>query len=297
MENEGNTESGARLAPGDRVGPSECFQISHLISIGRASQIYEAIDHKSGARCILKRLVIQPSWGAQTRAAAIQALANEGATLQALTTPGHPSIPQFYAYLSDLSCLVLQFIPGESLFSLLKRRVEPFKERLALRCARDVASALVYMHSRTPEPVMHLDIKLNNLMLDSTERTWLLDFGLARTFGELPYAQRDNYVGGTPYYMPPEQWKGRPEPRSDIYALTATLFFLLTNASPAALEQYQSPPSNQPMASTGLKAPTPLPPLSADVELLLRRGLASDVTERPQAQEFLAELEDLLSVR
>lgn len=288
--------SEATLPVGTRIGRRGRYHILRLVSTGRSNQIYEADDIYLDRRCTIKQLVLQPQWGAETRAVATEALLNEGNILRALQTPGHASIPRYYDYLPDLHCLVLQFVDGKSLYSLLKQRISPFSERAALLSVRDVASALVYMHGRAPKPILHLDVKLENLLLDSSNHTWLVDFGLSQVAGN---SRSRTAIGGTRFYAPPEQWNGDVEPRSDIYSLSVTLFLLLTNVPSSALDQYISTAFGSPDADPESHDETsqPTPKISKDIEKLLQRGLAKEIARRPTAQEFLDEIEHLLTYR
>ncbi|PDV98894.1 protein kinase domain-containing protein [Candidatus Viridilinea mediisalina] len=172
----------------------------------------------------------------------------------------------------------LKYVTGTDLLKLLKRRSEPLPELEALRYMRDVASALAYMHSRTPRPVLHGDLKPQNVMLDEIGRVWLIDFGLARRAVADTATDRVVAIGGTPGYTPPEHWYGQPEPRSDVYALAAMLYELVTGLHPPRTH-----------------GPPDLPPhLHAQVRRLIANAMAVDVKERPSADAFLATLDELL---
>lgn len=139
------------------------------------------------------------------------------------------------------------------------------------------------MHGRTPDPVIHGDLKPANILLDTEGRIWLVDFGLARP--HLRTVAGDTHDGrerpsGTPGYTPVEQWHGRVEPRSDVYALGATLFEMLTRRRPSL------DPSELVLALRRAA-----PPVSAETERLLQRALAFDAARRPEAGELLALLE------
>jgi serine/threonine protein kinase len=185
----------------------------------------------------VKHLRINPSWSVGDWRLILQDFQREARLLVTLNAPGHPNIPEIYEYLAESHCLVMKYIEGQSLMYILKRRIEPLPEEEALRYIKDVCSALVYMHSRTPEPVLHRDIKPDNIMLDRAGRVWLIDFGLSKAVSAqlTPTKRHRSGGGGTIGYTPPEQRQSRAEPRSDIYALAATLYTLLTNRSPAQL--------------------------------------------------------------
>lgn len=219
---------------------------------------------------------------------------HEAQLLVSLNAPGHPGIPDIYEYLTEHHCLVMKYIEGRSLDHILDRRVTPLPEQEALRYMRDVCSALVYMHSRIPEPVLHRDIKPGNILVDAAERVWLIDFGLSKS---VPAAfslsgSRHSRGAGTLGFTPPEQWHGAAQPRSDVYALGATLHVLLT---------FYQPDQDELLAlmrgrSQGLPPASQLnPAVSRTVEGIIQRATSFDITARPSAGDLLAELDALLN--
>ena len=90
---------------------------------------------------------------------------------------------------------------------------------------------LGYLHAQVP-PIVYRDLKPSNVMLLPNETIKLIDFGIARQI--LPQRSRDTARLGTDGYAPLEQYSGRSEPRSDVYALGASLYHLLTGRIPEA---------------------------------------------------------------
>jgi ATP/maltotriose-dependent transcriptional regulator MalT len=131
---------------------------------------------------------------------------------------------------------------------------------------------------------VHRDLKPDNVMLDSTERVWLIDFGLARGAPSIHgnVGGEASQAAGTPGYAPPEQWRGAAEPRSDVYALAATLYHLLSGVRPPLLPR-ERPPLQQ-----------YVPQADPAIEALLAQALAADPAARPNAQSLLAAIDALL---
>ncbi|BAZ41541.1 serine/threonine protein kinase [Calothrix sp. NIES-4101] len=127
--------------------------------------------------------------------------------------------------------LVQNYIPGISLQEALNQG-QRFSESQVEKIAIEILSILVYLHELNP-PLLHRDIKPSNLILGADERVYLVDFGAVQ---DKAVAEGVTFtVVGTYGYVPMEQFAGRAEPASDLYALGATLIHLLTGTSPADL--------------------------------------------------------------
>ncbi|MBX0328909.1 protein kinase, partial [Oscillochloris sp. ZM17-4] len=277
----------APLVAEARLGGERRYRVDQLLGQGGFGEVYLIEDTRLNRLCVAKRLAITASLSDTRMQQAIAAFEHEARLLVTLSQPGHPNIPEIFEYLEDDRCLVMKYVTGKDLWRLVKSRLDPLPEAEALRYVRDVCSALAYMHSRTPQPVLHGDLKPQNIMLDEIGRVWLIDFGLARRVVAAHIRGDDGaprLVGGTPGYTPPEQWDGTAEPRSDIYALGATLYALLTGQRP-------SPEPGPPQVAIRALNPDVRP----QVEHVIARAMAVDVQARPSAAMLLAELDELLA--
>jgi predicted Ser/Thr protein kinase len=290
----GGRAAGSMLEPGAVLGVGGRYRIERLLGRGGFGAAYLARDTELDRQCVVKQLLLDPRWGDGEREQALVSFGREARLLVALNAPGHPAIPEIYAYLADSHCVVMKYVEGVDLRVLARRGGGRLPPDDALRYARDVCAALVYMHGRAPEPVLHRDIKPANILLDSTGRVWLIDFGLAKAVpAPLVAHGGESQHGGTYGYTPPEQWRGKSEPRSDIYALGATLHTLLTGHNPAS--------ESEELAALLRGEIRPLPParelnpaLRPDVAALLARLLDPDLAARPSAPELLAALETII---
>src|SRR5262249_35778243 len=147
---------------------------------GGFGEAYLARDVQLDRACVVKRLALNPAWSYTDQDLARANFQREARLLVTLNSPGHPNIPEIYEYLPERQCLVMKYIEGQNLLQLCAERGGHLPEDEALRYVRDTCSALVYMHSCAPEPVLHRDIKPANILLDSADRIWLIDFGLAK---------------------------------------------------------------------------------------------------------------------
>jgi serine/threonine protein kinase len=134
----------------------------------------------------------------------------------------------------DGQFLVMQYIAGDDLAAMLAQRNSPFPQEEVLVWADQLCDALDYLHTQDPQ-IIHRDIKPQNLKLTTRGQVVLLDFGLAKgSAGQMSVVTTSASIFGyTPNYAPLEQIQGfGTDQRSDIYALSATLYHLMTNTKP-----------------------------------------------------------------
>ncbi len=126
--------------------------------------------------------------------------------------------------------LVMELVRGEGMDAMLRRGVVTLPD--AVRWGSQVCDALTDAHDAG---IMHRDVKPSNVLITPSGIVKVLDFGIAKAVD--PYATTDHltqtgFIVGTPAYMAPEQARGLPEPRSDLYALGCLLFELITGRLP-----------------------------------------------------------------
>lgn len=128
--------------------------------------------------------------------------------------------------------LVMELVGGGSLSEEV-RRIGPLSPVAATRAITDAARGLAAAHAGG---LVHRDIKPANLLRTTDGHVKVCDFGLAKdSLSDRGGVTKAGHVVGTPYYMSPEQCEGRPiDPRSDVYSLGATYYFLLTGVEPYA---------------------------------------------------------------
>jgi serine/threonine protein kinase len=148
----------------------------------------------------------------------------------------HPALPRVSDHFSegDGQFLVMQYIAGDDLSEMLSKRNGPFPSDQVLSWTDQLLDALDYLHTQEPQ-IIHRDIKPQNLKLTTRGQIILLDFGLAKgQVGDLSRPTTTASIFGyTPNYAPLEQIQGLgTDPRSDIYALSATVYHLMTGVKP-----------------------------------------------------------------
>ena len=212
------------------LAPNTLLQNRYLIirSIGHGGMgaVYLARDQRLGHTVALKETFF-------TEERMRRAFEREARLLAHLR---HPALPKVTDHFDEDGgqFIVMEFISGDDLEMLLAQRGEPFPVEQILAWADELLKALDYLHSQDP-PILHRDIKPANLKLTPQGEIILLDFGLAKgTAGQTSSVMTSRSVFGfTPNFAPLEQIQGTGTgPRSDLYALAATLYYLMTGAIP-----------------------------------------------------------------
>jgi tetratricopeptide (TPR) repeat protein len=177
--------------------------------------------------------------------------------------------------------IAMQYVSGGSLAEAKLDR------RQAVAAIRDVARALEYAHAAG---IVHRDIKPENILLDALGKPWLTDFGIARDLSSRGMGT-EGIVVGTPELMAPEQALGRAsriDARTDIYALGATLYRLLTGRGPFnkpnLIDTLYAVVHEAPILPRSLDATIPSP-----LQAIMLRCLCKDPRERFQSASALAD--------
>jgi Protein kinase domain len=258
------------------------YQIVRLVAEGGMGAVYEARDGRLGNTVALKKTYF-------TGKELLQAFHREAEILAGLK---HPALPKVIDHFSenDGQFLVMEWIPGDDLGKLLGRYPGPIPQGDVLRWADRLLQTLEYLHTRQP-PIIHRDIKPNNLKLDEHGEVILLDFGLAKE-ASLKASQVYRSVRGYSLnYAPLEQIQGSgSDQRSDLYGVGATIYHLITGVLPidavtratALIEGRPDPLQPAHVAN---------PAVSVDVSAVLDQAMAQDRGKRqPNAQVMRTQL-------
>ena len=199
------------------------FEVIEKIGSGVMGDVYKAKQLSMDRVVALK--VLAPRFAKD--AAYVERFIAEARTVGAI---GHPNLVQVYdAGEQDGNYyFAMEFIDGPTMQELIEKNGSVMPKQAATY-ARDVAKALV---AAERAGVVHRDIKPANVMVTSHDIAKLCDLGLAKKATAAPGTANASVVG-TPYYMPPEQGRGEEvDGRSDIYALGATMYHMLTGKTP-----------------------------------------------------------------
>ncbi len=212
---------------------SNRYKIISVLGRGGMATTYAATDCDSNQSVAIKVLSLRQS----SQWKAIELFEREA---QVLASLNHPQIPKYLDYFHvDLESdrrfyLVQELIEGESLAAIAQNGVR-LTELEVKEIAIQILNVLCYLHELSP-PVVHRDIKPQNLIRRPDGAIALVDFGAVQDIYRNTIAGGSTFVG-TYGYMAPEQFRGQASCASDLYGLGATLLFLLTHRSPAELPQ------------------------------------------------------------
>lgn len=188
--------------------------------------VYLAQDTRLPRQWALKELM----QSSQEAADVAEAEAAFVAEAQILSNLNHPSLPRVVDFFQENGrhYLVMDYVEGTTLEQLLEKG--PLSVGEALKLGVQIAETLEYLHAQ-PQPVIFRDLKPANIILTSSGKPMLVDFGIARVFRQ--GAGSDTRALGTPGYAAPEQYgRGQSDHRTDLYALGATLHHALSGSDP-----------------------------------------------------------------
>ncbi|HYT27877.1 MAG TPA: serine/threonine-protein kinase [Ktedonobacteraceae bacterium] len=240
-----------------RLPPQSMLQQRYLIvsvaGRGGMSAVYRGVDTKKGNRNVA---IKEMSQGHLTETEREEAIGRFRQEYQFLSKLQHPNLPLIYDTFNegDRFYFVMDFIEGKTLLDLLRASGgRPLPIGQVVDYAMQLCDVLSFLHMQTP-PVIFRDLKPTNVMIRGDGRLFLIDFGIARFFKEGKL--QDTVLLGSPGYAPPEQHgTGQTSPRSDIYALGATMHCCLTGRDPFnAPDRFIFPPIRQynPLVPAGL---------------------------------------------
>jgi serine/threonine protein kinase len=259
------------LDPGTTIGGH--YVIDGLINRGGFGAVYRGIDSSEGDRfCAIKETYdVTPT--ARRRALM------EAAVLFTVKSKHLPGV--YDAFEADgRFYLVMQLIEGKTLQQLLRLQGGPCSEQEVVNWLVPIMHVLNELHSRNPA-VIHRDIKPGNIILTPDQTAVLVDFGLTKLYD--PNSDTHTLVravsGG---YSPVEQYTGKTSPQSDIYAMAATMYFLLTLQLP--------PESVNRSYRDELIAPRILNPmLSPNLERVLLKAMSVNADQRYRSMNEFAQ--------
>ena len=259
------------------------YKIDKQIGQGGMGAVYVATDVRFGSTVAIKETLCMDD---NFR----KAIEREARLLNSLKHAALPRVSDHFEE-SDGMFLVMEYIPGDDIAAMLEGRSEPFAVDQVLKWADQLLDALDYLHTQEM-PVIHRDIKPQNLKLNSRGEMILLDFGLAKgNPSDVSHQTAAKSIFGySRNYASLEQIQGTgTDPRSDLYSLAATLYHLITNVAPEdALTRAMSVLSQKGDPLPPASQINPLVPIG--VAGVLQKALDLNASERPSSAEEMRQM-------
>ncbi len=249
------------------------YRVLKPLGGGGMKLVYLAEDLRLAARpCALAEMVDSLTSPDMQRQA-VAAFQREADMLAQLS---NEHIPRVFDRFSEQNhhYLVMEYIDGITLEQKLKNEGGKLSESDVIDIALQVLDTLDYLHHLEP-PVIYRDLKPSNVMLTPAGQAKLIDFGIARHFQPLSNAT----MIGTQGYAPPEQYRGKVEFRSDLYALGATMHHALSGRDPALEPPFSFPPLRS-VAPGATPALAELVDQALKYDVVLRMADAHEFRER-----------------
>lgn len=201
------------------------YKLIRIIGEGGMASVYEAEHEILGTKAAVKILNPMLSGNAQIR----DRFRNEAKLMASLDHPNITKVIDFVDQPNQLS-IVMEFLNGEDLQKKIKRNGAILPDEVK-ELFNQILSAFQYAHENG---VVHRDIKPSNIFILPDGRVKILDFGIAKLYGQGNEMTQTGTQMGTPIYMSPEQVKGDKsiDYRSDIYSLGVTMFYALNGNPP-----------------------------------------------------------------
>ncbi|MBM3238182.1 hypothetical protein FJZ31_17965 [Candidatus Poribacteria bacterium] len=205
------------------------YRVTKVLGYGGFGAVYLAEDTKqNNAFCAVKSMFDNPNWTFTERARNIQSFQEEASLLRSLSHQNLPKVTDVFAD-GGKQYFVMEFVTGQNLKDIIDKG--GIIESQVIGWMIQICDALEYLHSNN---IIHRDIKPANIRFTPEGQIKLVDFGIAKRFD--PSNPKTDTIkrAATPGYAPLEQYGtgGHTDARSDIYALGATLYHLLTAQRP-----------------------------------------------------------------
>ena len=246
------------------------YRITEFLGAGGMGEVYKA-EHQTLSRTAAIKLLFQ-----REQAARFQ---NEAYIQSSIR---HPNIASLYELttLDDKPCIIMEFVPGLTIDQYLHKKGKLNNDE-AQRIFQQVVEAIAHLHEKN---ILHRDIKPSNIKVMPDGTVKLLDFGISKA-SYTPKLTQEGFIIGTSEFMAPEQFRHRPELKSDVWALGILLYNLTTGFLP--FEDPDPLTLRQKIEQVNFTNPRILNPnLSKQLSELIVNCLKHTASKRPSASQL-----------
>lgn len=256
------------------------YEIRDVLGRGEIGIVYQAHDPQAGHDVALKVLCGDSPLPDSDRRRYFE---QEAHILQRLD---HRHIPRFFEYgTGNKPYLAFELISGKDLEVVLGEWEGFLPQQDVIKWAVQLCDVLAYLHNLNPNPIAFRDLKPSHVVVDEQKKAWLVDFNVAVVLPPDRVLAGADLIG-TPGFAAPEQYTGIIWPQVDIYALGASLHYLLTRRDPRKEEPFtfhSAPPRSLNSA------------ISEQMEAVILKAVEFEVHDRYQnAEEMKAALLECL---
>lgn len=257
----------------ERIGD---YRIVEFIGQGGMGEVYHFFHDKLNRSVAVKVLGANGGLDASYK----ERFLNEARLQSSLQ---HPNIATFYDFqeVGNELLIFMELVDGETLESLSERHFYSIEE--SLKVFESIVGAIGYVHSNG---IIHRDIKAENVKVNSAGMAKLLDFGIAKDTNSQALTRVGGVIG-TPKYLAPEQFDGKPATiQTDIWSLGILLYKMLTGRTPFEGEVFENLIFQ--IIQGNFTSPENLnPAIPREVSAIIKRCLAMDANQRYQTTEEL----------
>jgi serine/threonine-protein kinase len=257
------------------------YRVDNMLARGGMGAIYQCFDTNLNIPIAVKENFFS---GAQS----VKQFQQEARILARLHHPNLPRVIDHFEH-DGSHYLVMDYIAGQDLWNMVQQRGAPLEEKQALDYIMQVCDAVIYLHRQKP-PIIHRDIKPQNVKITPNGRAFLVDFGIAK-IAEQGEHTSTGAQGVTPGFSPPEQYSGEgTSPASDVFSLGATLYAILTGKKPPnSVSLLVDPTKFKPPSAYNAK-------LSPQLSRAIMHAMQPEIARRPQSvAAWKQELEVILT--
>ncbi|HEY3803492.1 MAG TPA: serine/threonine-protein kinase [Kofleriaceae bacterium] len=256
------------------------YEILGLLARGGTGGVYLGSHVQTGARVAIKML--DPHW--RRHDDVVNRMLAEYEVSRCVSHVGLLEVRGAERMWDGTPYLVMELLDGENLGELVERGTIVMNAIAAI--GAQIADAVAALHDAG---VIHCDLKPDNVFvlyqsgLNGWPRIKVIDYGVSQR-----EAQHDgSTIAGTPSCMPPEQWRGEPVTKSDVYALGCVLYWMVTGAPP-----FHGPLPQLMMSHTSAlpARPSTIRDLPSELERIIMRALAKDPAMRPTMKDMARDL-------